>query len=129
LIGQYELEGFSINVLSVRRTLVEKILGVIKDSYNDDPVAKLSDRIRHLYDICQILKHDEYRNFVAGKDFKPLCELCIKDEMAGFFKHSDCFEHPLIDARFFLSLEIGACLLMLHTWGHFQIWFMVSYRQ
>lgn len=101
LIAQYELEDFSINVLSVRRTLVEKILGVIKDSYNDDPVAKLSDRIRHLYDICQILKHDEYRNFVAGKDFKPLCELCIEDEKAGFFKHSDCFEHPLIDAPIF----------------------------
>ncbi len=101
LITQYALENFSINVLSVRRTLVEKMLGVIKDSYNDDPVAKLSDRIRHLYDICQILKHDEYRKFVAGEDFKPLCDLCIEDEKVGFFAHSDCFEHPLVDAPIF----------------------------
>lgn len=105
LISRYELESFSINVLSVRRTLVEKMLGVIKDSYSDDPVAKLSDRIRHLYDICQILKHDEYRRFVAGEDFKPLCALCIEDEKAGFFANSNCFEYPLVDAPIFSEFE------------------------
>jgi len=101
LIAQYALEGFSVNVLSVRRTLVEKMLGVIKDSYNEDPVAKLSDRIRHLYDICLILKHDEYRGFVASEDFKPLCDLCIEDEKAGLFEYSDCFEQPLLGAPIF----------------------------
>ena len=101
LISQYELDNFSVNVLSVKRTLVEKMLGVIKDSYNEDPIAKLSDRIRHLYDICQILKHDEYRSFVAGEDFKPLCDLCIEDEKVGFFEQSDCFEYPLVDAPIF----------------------------
>ena len=105
LIAQYALEGFSVNVLSVRRTLVEKMLGVIKDSYNEDPIAKLSDRIRHLYDICQILKHDEYRSFVASKDFKPLCELCIEDEKAGIFEYSDCFEEPLLSAPIFSEFE------------------------
>ncbi|MFV2056430.1 MAG: nucleotidyl transferase AbiEii/AbiGii toxin family protein [Thiohalomonadales bacterium] len=101
LITQYELEKFSINVLSVRRTLVEKMLGVIKDSYHDDPIAKLSDQIRHLYDICQILKHDEYRRFVTGTDFKPLCKLCIEDEKTSFFEHSDYLEYPLVDAPIF----------------------------
>jgi len=37
------------------------MLGVIKDSYNEDLIAKLSDRIRHLYDICQILKHVHFQ--------------------------------------------------------------------
>jgi len=101
LIARYALEGFSVNVLSVRRTLVEKMLGVIKDSYNEDPVSKLSDRIRHLYDICLILKHGEYRAFVASNEFKPLCDLCIDDEKAGFFEYSDCFEQPLLGAPIF----------------------------
>ncbi len=105
LIAQYALQGFSVNVLSVRRTLVEKILGVIKDSYSEDPVAKLSDRIRHLYDICQILKHDEYRDFVASEEFIALCNICIEDEKAGFFEQSDCFEQPLIDAPIFSELK------------------------
>jgi hypothetical protein len=105
LITKYQLESFSINVLAVRRTLVEKILGVIKDSYNDNPLAKLSDRIRHLYDICQILKHDEYRQFVSSDDFKPLIDLCIDDEKAGFFRGSECFESPIRDAPLFLKFE------------------------
>ena len=105
LIAQYSLEDFSINVLSVSRTLVEKMLGVIKDSYNEDPVAKLSDRIRHLYDICLILKHDEYRDFVTSDDFKSLCNICIGDEKAGFFAYSDCFDKPLIDAPLFSKFK------------------------
>ncbi len=101
LIAQYALDEFSINVLSVRRTLVEKMLGVIKDSYNEDPIGKLSGRIRHLYDICLILKYDEYRDFVTSEEFKPLCHICIEDERAGFFVDSGCFEKPLIEAPLF----------------------------
>jgi len=105
LISQYRLESFSINVLSVRRTLVEKILGVIKDSHHDNPLGKLSDRIRHLYDICQILKHDEFRQFVSGDGFKPLIDLCVNDEKAGFFGGAECFEYPLRDAPLFSRFE------------------------
>ncbi|MCP4977975.1 MAG: nucleotidyl transferase AbiEii/AbiGii toxin family protein [Maribacter sp.] len=105
LISQYSLNAFSINVLSVRRTLVEKTLGVIKDSYSEDPVAKLSGRIRHLYDICQILKHDEYKEFITSENFKMLCNICIKDEKVGFFAHSDCFEKPLASAPLFSEFE------------------------
>ncbi len=84
LIAQYVLEGFPVNVLSVRRTLVEKMLGVIKDSYHEDPVARMSVRIRHIYDVCLILKNDEYRDFIASDEFMSLCNICIEDEKAGF---------------------------------------------
>ncbi|MEE8056841.1 MAG: nucleotidyl transferase AbiEii/AbiGii toxin family protein, partial [Pseudomonadales bacterium] len=92
LISKYGLKGFSINVLSVKRTLIEKMLGVVKDSYDADPASKLSDRIRHLYDICMILKHDEYREFVQSDEFKPICDLCIDDEKTGFFINSECLD-------------------------------------
>lgn len=105
LISEYSLQEFSINVLSVRRTLVEKMLGVIKDSYDENPVARLSDRIRHLYDICMILRHDEYKNFIQSEEFMPLCEICIQDERAGFFKYSDCFEKPLKSAPLFSEFK------------------------
>lgn len=101
LIAQFGLEGFSVNVLSVRRTLVEKMLGLIKDSYSETPVARLSARIRHLYDICLILHHKEYRSFVQGDEFTKLCDRCIADERAGFFGNSDCFEKPLTSAPLF----------------------------
>lgn len=35
-----------------------------KGSYHDDPVGRLSNRIRHLYDICQIMKREEHQAFL-----------------------------------------------------------------
>lgn len=101
LISQFGLESFSINVLSVKRTLIEKMLGSIKDSYDADPAKKLSGRIRHLYDICLILREDEYRDYVQGEEFESLCTACIEDEKSGFFGNSDCLEKPLADAPIF----------------------------
>lgn len=104
-VSQFELQSFSINVLSVRRTLVEKMLGVIKDSYHEDPVAKLSGRIRHLYDICLILREMEYQEFIQSDEFLLLCQQCIEDEKAGVFESSDCLVKPLADAPLFSEFE------------------------
>ena len=105
LIDRFGLENFSIKVLSPKRTLVEKMLGIIKYSYSDDPIARLSDHIRHLYDICLVLKHHEYQDFIASNEFKLLCDKCIEDEKAGKFEHPDCFEEPLINAPLFSDFE------------------------
>ncbi len=102
LIETYELQGFNVQVLSIERTLIEKILGVIKDSYHDDPVSQLSRRMRHLYDICQILKHKEYRDFIAGNEFAILCEKCIADERNVFPNTAELFNLPLAEAPLFL---------------------------
>lgn len=105
LIEQFGLEGFSINVLSIRRTLVEKLLGVIKDSYNNNPAERLSVRIRHLYDICLIVRDSDIESFLGSDDFKVLCDSCITDENAGFFGYSDCLEKPLADAPLFSDFD------------------------
>jgi hypothetical protein len=105
LVNQFGLQSFSINVLSVRRTLVEKMLGMIKDSYHDDPVAKLSGRIRHLYDICLILREEEYKDFIRSDEFALLCQQCINDEKAGAFEDSGYLESPLAEAPLFLLFE------------------------
>lgn len=105
LIGQYGLESFPVNVLSVERTLVEKLLGLIKDSYHADPVARLSSRIRHLYDICQILKHREYRAFLEGDAFHAMCAACIEDERSGMFEHAAHLNAPLGEAPLFSNFK------------------------
>ena len=104
LIAQFELESFSVNVLSVKRTLVEKMLGIIKDSYDKNPIERLSNRIRHLYDICLILRQDEYRAFVQSEEFMTLCKICINDEEQGFSSDFDYYKNPLTEAPLFLEL-------------------------
>ena len=101
LIEDYGLTDFPVQVLSIRRTLVEKLLGIIKDSYHDDPVGRLSNRIRHLYDICQILKREEHQAFLEGDDFHALCAACIEDERSGGFENAAYLESPLGQAPLF----------------------------
>ena len=105
LVARFGLEDFSIKVLSPERTLVEKMLRIIKDSYSNNPVASLSAHVRHLYDICLILRHKKYRDFIASGGFKSMCDKCIADEKAGTFEHSDCFEKPLMNAPLFSGFE------------------------
>ena len=91
-------------MLSVKRTLTEKILGIIKDSYDKNPVARLYDRIRHLYDICLILRQHEYREFVQSDDFIALCMLCLAEETAET-ENSIWFNKPLANAPIFANFE------------------------
>lgn len=105
LVEQYTLQGFPIRVLSVRRTLVEKLLGLIKDSYHADPVGRLSSRIRHLYDICLILKHEEYRAFLSGTEFHAMCEICIADERTGISENAEHLNNPLGEAPLFSNFQ------------------------
>lgn len=105
LIERFGLQSFTVNVLCVERTLVEKILGVVKDSYDEDPVAKLSNRIRHLYDICLILKDERYRGFLNSAGFSEMCEACIEDERTGFLAGNRCLEAPLHKAPLFNQFQ------------------------
>lgn len=105
LINEYGLESIAVQVLSVKRTLIEKILGVIKDSYNPEPTVRLSLRIRHLYDICLILQQEEHRNFVTSDEFSALCKACIEDERILFKDTADLFDNALADAPIFSNFN------------------------
>ncbi len=104
-IEEFGLQPFEMNVLSVKRTLVEKMLTMIKDSYDDSPVTRLGNRIRHLYDIAQILSHDEYQNFITSDEFHALCETCVHDEVRGAFDNARCLDKPLSEAPIFTEFD------------------------
>lgn len=85
LVSQFGLDSFSVKVLSVKRTLIEKMLGAIKDSYTENPAARLSSRIRHLYDICLILRHSEFTKWRAPLDvtYKGVFADLVYGELPG----------------------------------------------
>lgn len=119
IIDQYNLHGFYINVLSVKRTLVEKILGMVKNSYDKNPVTKISSRIRHLYDICLILKQQEFRNFIGSSEFKNLSCDCIEDEKTIFLNQSKYFDVPLKDSPLFSEFKSWSTTIGLTYTGVF----------
>ena len=69
LIRQHDLEPFPVHVLSVERTLCEKIMGLVRASHESDALAEFRCRIRHVYDIVMIMRVREYREFAESDAF------------------------------------------------------------
>ena len=74
LIDQFGLRSFDVLVLTVERTLCEKIMGLVRAGYEKDSLGDFRRRIRHIYDIVMILRSSEYRNFLRSEEFPKLLE-------------------------------------------------------
>jgi predicted nucleotidyltransferase component of viral defense system len=69
-IEQYELQPFTINVLKKEQTLLEKLVSLIRFSFDKDSVQSISTKIRHFYDLYYLMNDSECNEFVKSTDFK-----------------------------------------------------------
>lgn len=99
MIEEMDMMPFKLNVLDKRRTLCEKVVSLIRFSFEDDEVSGIASKIRHFYDIYYLM-HDneciEYFNSTFTEDFIKL----IAHDKAEFdrpskWKNSDILESPL----------------------------------
>ena len=63
-IKEYELQEFSINVLNIERTFVDKLMAVKRHSICDNIVPKA----RHIYDVVRLYNTLEVQSFVSNKE-------------------------------------------------------------
>ena len=68
-VEDYKLTEFLLNVLSLRQTLCEKLVSLIRFSMSEDPIATLSGKIRHFYDIHALLEEEEIRLYTQQNAF------------------------------------------------------------
>jgi hypothetical protein len=81
LIEQYDLNPFSIKVLDIRRTLIEKMVSLLRFSFETDVVNALSTKIRHFYDLYYLANDKECAEYLQSSEFKKdLSELLIHDQ-------------------------------------------------
>ncbi len=80
LIKKYGLEPFNLNILDKSRTLIEKIVSLIRFSFSEDPVAGLSEKIRHFYDIHYLLNDTDCKAYFDSEDFlKDITDIIVQD--------------------------------------------------
>ena len=81
LIEEYELKSFSINVLDKRRTITEKLVSLIRFSFEKDINKALAAKIRHFYDLYYLTSDVECTAYINSSDFqKDISELLIHDQ-------------------------------------------------
>jgi len=82
-IELYGLNSFSLNILDKRRTLIEKLVSLIRFSFEENPLIALTSKIRHFYDLYFLANDIECATYIQSiafqKDFK---ELMMHDQQA-----------------------------------------------
>jgi predicted nucleotidyltransferase component of viral defense system len=95
LIEQYNMAPFIIQVLSKLRTFCEKIMSLVRFSRSEEPIDNLRNKIRHVYDIHQMLKDEEIRQFFESIDFEDMLIKVGSDDMIGYKNNNTWIpEHP-----------------------------------
>ncbi len=106
LIEQYNMAPFTIQVLSKLRTFCEKIMSLVRFSRSEDPIMGLRNKIRHVYDIHQMLKDGEIQQFFKSSEFDEMLVKVGQDDMIGYKNNNDWLpEHPATALIFKKPLE------------------------
>lgn len=95
LIEEYSMAPFTIQVLSKLRTFCEKIMSLVRFSRSDDPITDLRNKIRHVYDLHQMLKDQEVQEFIESSEFDDMLVKVAQDDMIGYKNNNEWIpEHP-----------------------------------
>lgn len=81
VVARYEMGSFVLNVLDYRRTLVEKMVSLIRFSFGE--THELASKIRHFYDLYYLMQTQGCQDYVASMDFQnDLLSLLRHDRQA-----------------------------------------------
>ena len=105
LAEEYNLLPFEAFVLDSRRTFCEKIMSLVRFSHTETPIVDLKAKIRHIYDIHQLLKNDTVQKFFNSDDFYSMLLKVAADDAQSFKNNNDWLRHHPKDALLFKSPE------------------------
>lgn len=101
LIEKYELQPFKINVLNKKQTLLEKVVSLIRFSFEENYIQSISNKIRHFYDLYYLVSDKECANFIETKEFREQFKIILEHDKEAFdvpkdWKKKLLKESPLI---------------------------------
>lgn len=101
----YGMLPFEVQVLDVKRTICEKIMSLVRFSYGDDVIYDLRNKIRHTYDIHQLLKQDTIKAFFNSSEFDSMLLTVGNDDVLSFKSRNKWLENHPKDALLFTNTQ------------------------
>lgn len=80
LVGEYDMAPFEINVLDKRRTMVEKVVSLLRFSFTAPDYSGLKEKIRHFYDLHFLYNDNKCREYLSEGFSSALLELIAHDK-------------------------------------------------
>ena len=105
LIKEYGLAPFEMKVLETTRTICEKIMSLVRFSYTSSPIQDLKNKIRHTYDIHQLLQQAEFKNYINSANFSEMLLKVAKDDIESFRNNNSWLSHHPNESLFFNQLD------------------------
>lgn len=105
LAEEYGLLPFGVLVLDVKRTLCEKIMSLVRFSHTETPIEDLNNKIRHVYDIHQLLKDETVQEFFAWDAFDTMLLKVAHDDVQSFKNNNDWLKYHPKEALIFKEPE------------------------
>ncbi len=101
---EYDLLSFEVQVLDPRRTICEKIMSLVRFSYSKTPIEDLHNKIRHTYDLYQLLQDSSLIVFFESADFDEMLQRVARDDVSSFSNNAWLQNHP-VNSLIFAELE------------------------
>jgi len=115
-----ELLPFDVFVLDPKRTICEKIMSLVRFSYGKEPVLDLRNKIRHTYDLFQLLSKEDYLVFFDSREFDKMLLKVANDDIVSFKNNNKWLINHPCDALFFKEIE--------SVWGEMRSTYYSSFR-
>lgn len=96
---------FDLQVLEPVRTICEKIMSLVRFSYGNNPIDDLKKKIRHIYDLHQLLKQQEFLAFFQSKNFDDMLLKVANADVTSFRNNNKWLNHHPNEALIFKDLE------------------------
>lgn len=96
---------FDVRVLKPIRTICEKIMSLVRFSYSENPLDDLKKKVRHIYDLHQLLQQQEFSDFFNSPAFVEMLLKVANDDVAGFRNNNRWLIHHPSDALVFKDLD------------------------
>lgn len=96
---------FEVNVLDLTRTVCEKIMSLVRFSYGENAIEDLKNKVRHTYDLHQLLKQEEVLVFFHSGSFDKMLLKVGQDDVASFKSNNKWLARHPNEALFFSDLE------------------------
>lgn len=96
---------FNAQVLAPIRTICEKIMSLVRFSYGENPIDDLKKKIRHTYDLHQLLQQSEFTEFFQSSAFDEMLLKVAQDDVASFRNNNKWLNYHPNEALIFKNLN------------------------
>ena len=96
---------FGLLVLEPIRTICEKIMSLVRFSYGENPIDDLKKKIRHTYDLYQLLTQEEFLKFFQSTAFDEMLLKVAHDDFESYRNNNYWLVYHPNEALIFKDLD------------------------